>query len=125
MAKAKTDSAEKRKVGRPRKVIDEKLLYDLAKIQCTPAEMSAILGVHVDTLRDNYSNIIAKGKEDGKASLRRMQYVTAMKGNVTMLIWLGKQLLGQKEPEREISKDAVEDVRKIIGDVVKEMKEGI
>ncbi len=35
-----------------------------------------------------------------KIALRRKQIDLAMAGNVTMLIWLGKQLLGQKnDPE--------------------------
>ena len=32
-----------------------------------------------------------------KASLRRMQYKAAEGGNVTAQIWLGKQILGQKD----------------------------
>jgi hypothetical protein len=53
--------------------------------------------VSKDTLERNYAALIQKGKEEGKASLRRTQYLAAQKGNVTMMIWLGKQLLGQKE----------------------------
>ena len=87
-------------------------------------EMAAILGCSVDTLERNYADVIDKAREGGKMTLRRHQFRMA-ENNVAMAIWLGKQYLGQKEPEREISKDAVEDVRKIIGDVVKEMKEGI
>ena len=30
-------------------------------------------------------------------SIRRMQYGSAEKGSVAMMIWLGKQYLGQKE----------------------------
>ena len=30
-------------------------------------------------------------------SLRRMQFEKAQTGNTTMLIWLGKQMLGQKD----------------------------
>jgi hypothetical protein len=30
-------------------------------------------------------------------SLRRMQWEKAQTGNTTMLIWLGKQMLGQKD----------------------------
>ena len=37
--------------------------------------------------------------ESGRASLRRMQYVAAKKGNATMQIWLGKQYLGQKDKQ--------------------------
>jgi hypothetical protein len=33
----------------------------------------------------------------GRASLRRAQFATALKGNTAMLIWLGKQYLEQRE----------------------------
>jgi hypothetical protein len=33
----------------------------------------------------------------GKISLRRKQYSIAQEGNVTMLIWLGKNWLGQTD----------------------------
>jgi len=38
-----------------------------------------------------------RGKGRGKATLRSKQYTIAMKGSVAMLIWLGKQYLGQHE----------------------------
>lgn len=38
-----------------------------------------------------------KGHQECNASLRRKQYQVAMRGNVTMLIWLDKQRLGGKD----------------------------
>lgn len=81
--------------GRPRKEINPKQILELAQIQCTLSEMAAVLDCSVDTLRDNYSALIEQGREAGKCSIRREQYKAAMKGNVTMLIWLGKNLLNQ------------------------------
>lgn len=47
--------------------------------------------------------VLKKGRADGRSSLRRMQFQTAEKGNPTMQIWLGKQLLGQRDKiEQEI-----------------------
>lgn len=37
------------------------------------------------------------GKADGRLSLRRRQFLVAESGNPTMLIWLGKQHLDQKD----------------------------
>jgi hypothetical protein len=88
---------EKKSVGRPKIEIDEELLYKLATIHCTMKEMVDILGVSQDTLKRNFAHIIAKGKSDGKMRLRRKQVEVAMSGNHTMLIWLGKQMLGQAE----------------------------
>ena len=83
--------------GRPRKEVDESLIFNLAKIHCTLAEISSMTDVSVDTLERNYAELINRGKDEGKASLRRMQFASAAKGNVAMLIWLGKQQLGQRE----------------------------
>ena len=59
--------------------------------------MALFFGCHIDTLRDNFSNEIDKGKAEGNISLRRKQWQMAVeKGNVVMLIWLGKQMLGQR-----------------------------
>lgn len=84
---------------RPKKEVDEQLIYRLAKIHCTMEEISAITKVSVNTLERRFGGIIKEAKEHGRASLRRYQYLLAKKGNLGMLIWLGKQLLGQREPE--------------------------
>lgn len=73
----------------------------LGRIQCTDAEIAAVLDVSVYTLMarkaDNptFAAALARGRAAGKASLRRMQWQGAMNGDPTMLIWLGKQVLGQ------------------------------
>jgi hypothetical protein len=82
--------------GRPfRTDIDEAMLVKLARIHCTMKEIAACLDCSVDLLERNYAELIKKSQSEGKASLRRMQYLCAEKGNVGMMIWLGKQLLGQ------------------------------
>ena len=93
-------------MARPRKEIDEELLYKLALIHCSLIEMADIVGVSQDTLKRRYAHIIAKGKSEGKMKLRRKQIEVAMSGNHTMLIWLGKQMLGQSDsptPEETIN----------------------
>ena len=89
------------KIGRPRAKIDPDAVLVLARIHCTQAEIAAVLGCSVDTLARRFADTIKKGQDEGKASLRRMQYKAASDGNPTMLIWLGKQLLGQHEPTQE------------------------
>lgn len=79
--------------------IDEKLVEKLATIMCTMKEIGAVIGCSVDTLERRFAEIIEKGRENGKMSLKRKQYEIAMGGNVTMLIWLGKQHLGQTNKE--------------------------
>jgi len=83
--------------GRPRKNLDGNLIRRLAGIGCTNKEIAAVTGVSEDTLERNFAGVIEKGRETAKASLRRFQWKSAAGGNVTMQIWLGKQLLGQTD----------------------------
>jgi hypothetical protein len=83
--------------GRPLKEISGEQVYKLALLWCTHEEIAAHLNVHIDTITLHFSKLIQKAKEEGKASLRRMQWNSAAQGNVTMLIWLGKTILKQKE----------------------------
>lgn len=96
----------KRKVGRPKFVLDYEKLEALCKIQCTEVECCAILGCKEDTLalalkadgHVNFQEYFKRASSGGKMSLRRRQFKAAVEdGNVTMLIWLGKQYLGQKD----------------------------
>lgn len=88
---------KKNKVGRPKIKIDEKVLENLAGILCTNEEMASFFNCSSDTLTRNFAESIKKGRDKGKISIRRLQYNRAKDGNVTMLIWLGKQMLGQKD----------------------------
>ena len=64
---------------------------------CNDREIARWFDVNEDTLRNNFSDILAKGREELKQSLRRAQIKLALGGNATMLIWLGKNILGQQE----------------------------
>jgi hypothetical protein len=86
----------KRNRGRPKIQIDVELLRQLANIQCTIAEMAAALRCSHDTLERNYASIINEGRENGKKSLRRLQFEHAKK-YWGMALFLGKVYLGQKE----------------------------
>ena len=79
--------------------IDEKKVEALASYGCTTTEIAAFFGCDVSTISKRFSKIIAKGKESGKIRLRQKQFEVAMKGNVSMLIWLGKQVLDQKDKQ--------------------------
>ncbi len=88
-------------MGRPKKTIDYELVGKLAQIQCTEEEIAAILDVSTRTLQRDaeFCRIYPLKREAGKCSLRRMQWKQAEEGNPTMLIWLGKQYLGQKDKQ--------------------------
>ncbi len=102
---------EPRGRGRPKKELDYKKITTLSQIHCTQEEIASVMEVSVRTLQRNkeFCRIYKKGMEEGKASLRRMQFAKANEGNTTMMIWLGKQLLGQadKVENREVGKREV------------------
>jgi hypothetical protein len=65
------------------------------------SEMSEWFGVDDSTLNYNFKQEIAKGKHNLHTSLRQAQIRLALSGNATMLIWLGKNILGQSESPYE------------------------
>ena len=95
------------KRGRKKTPIDYEKAEKLAIILCTQSEIAAVLDVPLSTLEHDpeFLRIHKKGMETGRASLRRMQYKGAEAGNATMLIWLGKQHLGQKDKQELTGKD--------------------
>jgi len=102
-----------KKKGRPLIKIDWEVVGRLCHIQCTGPEISEFLNICIDTLTDAskrekgmlFSEYIKIKSAGGKASLRRMQWKAAGKGQPALLIWLGKQYLGQKD-KSEISGDS-------------------
>ena len=99
MATPKTGKPE----GRPPIQFDLEGITALAGLNCTKQEVAAFFGVSESTVDHRFveeADLKAaweKGRASGKLSLRRKQTELANAGNVTMLIWLGKQLLGQKD----------------------------
>ena len=83
--------------GRPKIQLDPIQIQKLAAMHCTVEEIAAFFDVSRDTIDRNYAENIAKGKQMGKMKLRDMQLQAAQKGNVAMLIFLGKQYLGQSD----------------------------
>lgn len=98
--------------GRPKKKIDYQTVEKLASIQCTQEEISNFLGISTRTLQkdEEFLRIYKKGLDNGKMSLRRWQYKKAQDGNVSMLIWLGKQYLGQTDKFENKDTHEIEDL---------------
>ena len=84
--------------GRPKIEIDYATVEKLANIQCTQDEIASFIGVSTRTLQrdEKFMELFNKGRDNGKMSLRRIQWKHAEK-SATMAIWLGKQYLGQKD----------------------------
>lgn len=84
-------------MARPIKELDEETIYKLAALGCSYSEIAKWFGVSKDTLTRRYQDIIKAGAAEIKMELKRLQLEVARKGNVTMLIWLGKQYLDQTD----------------------------
>ena len=52
----------------------------------------------------------------GKAKLRRLQWEAAESGNITMLIWLGKNILGQADKSKIQHADDSKNPKGVTGD---------
>jgi len=95
----------KKPAHRPLLAIDWEKVDQMCAIQCTGEEIAGVLGVDYDTIASackrehscSFSEYIGQKKSPGKMSLRRKQYSAAMDGNATMLVWLGKNWLGQTD----------------------------
>jgi hypothetical protein len=83
--------------GRNQRVVPPDDVYKLAAFGCTDREMAQWFQIKEDTLRYNFAEYIEKGRADLKHRLRSAQVKLAIGGNATMLIWLGKQYLGQSD----------------------------
>jgi hypothetical protein len=133
-------AAQRKKTGPkgPMKPMSDKefeQLVNMIRIQCTAEEISDVLGMSEDTLGrriaerkiegvSNFADLYKKHQGEGKASLRRAQWKAAQDGNPTMLVWLGKQMLGQRD-KQEITGDnggalQISITRRIIDPGVKE-----
>tara|TARA_R100000664_G_C2739587_1_gene128277 strand:- start:859 stop:1215 length:357 start_codon:yes stop_codon:yes gene_type:complete len=98
-----------KKMGRPKKYnIDSKQVESLASFGCTNTEIASFFGCDESLLRKSYSEFLTKGRDAGKIRLRKAQWNRALgnkdsmgnwlnDGSVPMLIWLGKQILNQKD----------------------------
>jgi len=85
--------------------IDKDIFEKLCGIQCTLEELCAYFMVSEDTVerwcKNNYNkrfaDIYKEKRGTGRVSLRRRQFQKALDGDTTMLIFLGKQYLDQRD----------------------------
>ncbi len=83
--------------GRPKIDLDPELITALSEVGMKTTEIATALGCSADTLHRNYAAELLKGKVELKKTLRMAQISAAKQGNSTMLVWLGKQYLGQSD----------------------------
>jgi len=83
--------------GKKYRTIDRNLILRLASIQCSLPEIAEAANTNVETLKRRFMDVIEQGRAQGKQSLRRVQFDKALQGDTKMLIWLGKQVLKQRD----------------------------
>ena len=96
-------------MARPRIEIDKKDFESLLVLQCTLKEVTAFFnnklgGCSEDTIErwckrtyhKSFAEVSAEKRELGKISIRRAQF-RMMEKNAAMLIFMGKNYLGQKD----------------------------
>ena len=108
--------------GAPEIVIDMVALESLVEIQCTAEECANVMGVSVDTIDRRlkqagyagFADFYKKRGDKGKTSLRRAQWKAATEDyNPTMLVWLGKQILGQRD-RHEVDLNVTSDIAEML-----------
>ena len=94
----------------PRKPISEKFIKgnstqvrNLAAIGCSGRDICQFLGISPSSLENKFAKELGEGRSDMRSKLRAAQIRLALEEkNTTMLIWLGKQYLDQKEPKHSV-----------------------
>lgn len=101
-------------MARPRKEISWIELDKLCGIQATRREIADWFECSEDTIDRrcleehgvSFASYSEQKRAPGKISLRRKQYEAAMTGNTALMIWLGKQYLGQSDKQEHEVKAA-------------------
>jgi hypothetical protein len=83
--------------GRRKRVVVPKDVYELAVIGCNDREIARWFDLDENTLRYNFSDIMEKGREDLKHTLRRAMIKNALSGNAALQIFLAKNMLGMSD----------------------------
>jgi hypothetical protein len=83
--------------GRNKRVVVPQDVYNLAAIGCNDREIARWFDMDENTLRYNFSDIMLKGREDLKHTLRRAMLKNALSGNAALQIFLAKNMLGMSD----------------------------
>lgn len=101
-----------KKIGRPMPEFDWDQFESLCRCQATIEEIAAVMNTPKSTIESRvktkykaaFSEVLKRLAGEIQVSLRRRQIQAALnekQDNNTMLIWLGKQYLGQRDVDKE------------------------
>ncbi len=77
--------------------IDVLMVEKLASLGCSGEEIAEVVGCSRATLYRRCETAIKRGHAQQCVSLRKFQWDAAKAGSAALLIWLGKQYLGQRD----------------------------
>jgi len=83
--------------GENKKIIDPKEVEKLASLGMKNSEIADWFGIDDSTLSYNFKQETIKGRLNLIRSLRQAQIKYALEGSNALLIWLGKNILGQSD----------------------------
>jgi hypothetical protein len=83
--------------GKNKRVVTPDDVFKLSALGCTDRDIATWFSMDENTLRYNFSEILAKGREDLKIALRQAMLKNALGGNAVMQIWLSKNYLGMSD----------------------------
>ena len=105
---------------------------NMCAVQCTEEEIASIFGVSIDTLerwckrtyRQKFAEVFKAKRQVGRASLRRKQWLKATdEMDTTMLIFLGKQYLGQADRTSQTITTISSETRDQLSEIMKSIDE--
>ena len=93
-------------MARPKLQISNEDVEKLAAIGCTTKEIATFFDCSDDTIERRFAGPLHKGREKGKTRLRRSMWQAVDRGNITMMIWLSKQILGMREKIEQTTEES-------------------
>jgi hypothetical protein len=88
---------EKVRESRTKIRTEAEIVEGMALVGATNDEIADYLLCSTQKLTNTYAEVLTKARAAMKEKLRRYQWRSAKAGNPALLIWLGKQYLGQRE----------------------------
>ena len=116
---------DKNDVGRPKVIFDLDVVEKLSGLGCTNENIAEWFSCTVRTVErrksenPEFCRAINEGRSKLVARLRKAQLDACWNGSVPMLIWMGKQLLDQKDKVHNESEIELKDVTPTINLIAK------
>lgn len=127
----KTPKTQIQNGGRKHKEVDWAVVDQMLEAGCTGIEIAPIFGIHYETLYDRalrdkgvmWTEYTQQMSSKGEGNIKLTQYLKATgqctKGDTTLLVWLGKNRLKQRENPTEltVSNETVQSFKEIMNQV--------